>query len=170
MELCRVEICELDRKHTNKLKKLIRDIFPSWHAYYAEKAIHNHKILVAKVNDEIVGFIQFKIVDLRVKVGHIYYMGVKPEYRGRGIGKALVMRAEEYMRSEVECFIASTQEDNIPVLRLFRKLGYSCTTWRDAYKILKKLGADLEDEYDLMWRIYDYDDIVLLKLNRRSKL
>ncbi|NPA70484.1 MAG: GNAT family N-acetyltransferase [Crenarchaeota archaeon] len=170
MELCKVEICELERKHVSKVRKLIREIFPSWHAYYAEKAINNHKILVAKIEDEIVGFIQFKIVNLGINVGHIYYMGVKPEYRRRGIGRALVIRAEEHMKSKVECFIASTQEDNIPVLRLFKSLGYVCTTWRDAYKILRDLGADLEDEYDLMWRIYDYDDVVLLKLNRRLKI
>jgi len=169
MRLCRVEICYLDRGHVNKLRRLIREIFTGWHAYYAEKGIHNHKILIAKVGNEIVGFIQFKIVNIGVNIGHIYYMGVRPEHRGRGIGKKLVMKAEEHMRNNVEAFIASTQEDNVPVLRLFKSLGYMCTSWRNAYKILKDLGADIEDEYDLMWKIYDYDDIVLLKLNRKSR-
>ncbi len=167
MSLCRIEICELRRNELPTLKKIVREIFDGWHAYYAEKGLRNHRVLIAKIGNEIVGFIQFKTVKIGVVIGHIYYMGVRKEYRRRGIGRMLVTRAEECLRSS-RCIIASTQENNVPVIRLFRSLGYQIVSWRKAFEILRSIGAELEDEFDLMWKIYDYDDVVLLKLNKRS--
>ncbi|NPA23103.1 MAG: GNAT family N-acetyltransferase [Crenarchaeota archaeon] len=169
MSLCKVEIYEASKRDLQLVKRLIREIFDRWHSYYAERGLASHNVLVARVDGLIVGFVQFKVVDLGVKIGHIYYMGVRRAYRGRGIGRTLVVRAEGCMKDHVACFIASTQENNVPVLRLFRSLGYSVISWRRAYEILKGLGAELEDEYDLMWKIYDYDDVALLKVNKRVR-
>ena len=151
---------------------MIEEIFPNWHAYYAIKALKNHRLLIA-VNEKgkIIGFIEYKIVcSNSVKIGHIYYMGVKNEYRGHGVGTKLVLEAErELINNSVDCIIAATQEDNEPVIRIFTKLGYLVTNWRTAYKIIKKLGAEIEDEYDLMWLIYDYDKIVLIKVLKKIR-
>jgi len=155
----------------NEVRRIIEQIFPEIHAYYALKGLRNHRILVAVEDNRVVGFIQFKVVKSgNVNIGHIYYMGVLPEFRGRGIGTELVCKAEEELiKRRADCIIASTQRRNIPVIRIFSKLGYAITDWDHVAEILKSMGADIEDSYDLMWLIYDYDEVVLFKMLTRAQ-
>jgi len=152
----------------SQVREIIEESFPEWHAYYAIKGLRNHRLLLAvdESNNLVVGFIQYKVVQSgNVKIGHMYYMAVRPEYRGQGIGTELVKSCEkELIENNVDVIIASTQERNVPVLKIFTNLGYMKTDWTTATRILKRLGADIEDEYDLMWLIYDYDEVVLLKV------
>ncbi len=153
-----------------QVRDIIRRIFSELHAYYALKGLKNHRLLVAVCDGNVVGFIQFKLVQSgNVRIGHIYYMGVLPEYRGRGIGTELVKCAEKELVSKgADCIIASTQRRNQPVIKIFTKLGYVVTDWDEVTHIIKSMGADVEDPYDLMWLIYDYDEVVLFKLVRKS--
>ncbi len=155
-----------------QVKRVIELSFPEWHAYYALKGLRNHRLLIAVDvgSRQVIGFIQYKVVSSgKVKIGHIYYMAVHPDYRGRGIGTRLVEACEsELLRLSVDVIIASTQEDNIPVIRIFRKLGYVVTDWSTTVNVVRKLGGNVRDEYDLMWLIYDYDEVVLLKITRRG--
>ncbi len=160
-----VKIRFADSGDIGQIRKLISECFSSWHAYYAKRGLKNHDIIIAELADKIIGFVEFKVVDIGIPIGHIYYMCVKREYRGRGIGKNLLTKCEEILfKRNVRAIIATTQEYNVPVKKLFRKFGYLIIDWKTAYKILKNLGANIEDEYDLMWAIYDYDDTVLLKV------
>jgi len=155
-----------------QVKEIIEVSFPEWHAYYAVKGLKNHRLLVAidSCSRRVVGFIQYKVVSSgRVRIGHMYYMAVHPDYRGRGIGTRLVEMCEhELLRLNVDVIIASTQEDNVPVIKIFRKLGYILTDWSTAAHIVRELGGDIEDEVDLMWLVYDYDEIVLLKVVKQD--
>ncbi len=154
-----------------QVRNIIKRIFSEIHAYYALKGLKNHRLLIAVYDGNVVGFVQFKLVQSgNVKIGHIYYMGVLPEYRGKGIGTELARRAEkELIEKGADCIIASTQRRNLPVIRIFAKLGYIITDWEEAASIVKSMGAEIEDSYDLMWLIYDYDEVVLLKLVNRSR-
>ncbi len=160
-----VVIRKVCKKDLDKIKNLIDSCFSNWHAYYAKRGLKNHEVYVAEVCNDVVGFIEFKVVNIGIDVGHIYYMCVRRDFRGRGIGRRLVEYCENVFKSrDVSAIIATTQEYNIPVINLFKKLGYLIVDWYTAYRILKNIGANIEDEYDLMWKIYDYDDLVLLKV------
>ncbi len=155
-----------------QVKRIIEVSFSGWHVYYALRGLRGHMLLVGvdSCSGRVVGFIQYKVVRSgRVKIGHMYYMAVHPDYRGRGVGSMLVEACErELVRLGVDVIIASTQEDNVPVIRIFRRFGYLVTDWRTAARVVRELGGDVEDEYDLMWLIYDYDEVVLLKVVRSS--
>jgi ribosomal protein S18 acetylase RimI-like enzyme len=57
--------------------------------------------------------------------GTIFYMGVMPEYRGQGFGKALVDEATRVF-TEAKCWriFCDTGTDNEPMVRAFRSCGY----------------------------------------------
>lgn len=52
-----------------------------------ENPREGYKLLVCQIGDKIVGYIDSRI---RMGVGHLLGLYVKPEYRRRGIGKALM--------------------------------------------------------------------------------
>lgn len=57
--------------------------------------------------------------------GTIFYMGVLPQFRGRGVGKALVAEATRVF-IEAKCWriLCDTGTNNEPMVRAFRSCGY----------------------------------------------
>ncbi len=57
-----------------------------------------------------------------------YYMGnlvVYPQFRGRGIGKMLVLKMEDEARKKgVQRIVAHTEVHNQVVARMFKEIGY----------------------------------------------
>ncbi|MEM3694966.1 MAG: ribosomal protein S18-alanine N-acetyltransferase [Candidatus Bathyarchaeia archaeon] len=82
--------------------------------------------LIAKLNEEIVGFIIGMLHQEEGKtVGHILTIDVLPEYRRRGIGLRLLNEIEEIFRGKgANVCVLEVREDNIAALRLYKKLGY----------------------------------------------
>lgn len=78
-------------------------MLPQW--FGMEQSIVNYGVdlthlptFVAEVNRETVGFLTLKIHT--VYAAEIWVMGVHPEYHRRGIGKALLAKAERYLQQQ----------------------------------------------------------------------
>ncbi len=86
-------------------------------------------IFVAKVGDKIAGFVAgdanwFSKREHK-KVGAIHEIVVHPEYRGMGIGKALMEKVMDYFRSKgldtAELWVG---DENLKALDFYRELGF----------------------------------------------
>jgi ribosomal-protein-alanine N-acetyltransferase len=89
--------------------------------------------IVAEENGEVVGYIMCRIETglssfvFRglIKKGHIVSVAVLPEYRRKGIGEALVVKAMESMRlyKAKQCFL-EVRITNTAAVDLYKKLGF----------------------------------------------
>ncbi|ATA21221.1 ribosomal protein S18 acetylase RimI-like enzyme [Gibbsiella quercinecans] len=78
--------------------------------------------LVAEVGGEVVGSVMGGYDGHR---GSAYYLGVHPDYRGRGIANALINRLEKKLIArgcpKIQLMV---REDNDTVIDMYEKLGY----------------------------------------------
>ena len=78
--------------------------------------------LVAAVGGEVVGSVMGGYDGHR---GSAYYLGVHPDYRGRGIANALISRLEKKLIArgcpKIQLMV---REDNDTVIEMYEKLGY----------------------------------------------
>ncbi|AEF46765.1 GNAT family acetyltransferase [Serratia plymuthica] len=78
--------------------------------------------LVAEVGGEVVGSVMGGYDGHR---GSAYYLGVHPDYRGRGIANALISRLEKKLVArgcpKIQLMV---REDNDTVIEMYEKLGY----------------------------------------------
>lgn len=106
--------------------------------------------IVAEENGDVVGYIMCRIeVGLSnyglggvVRKGHVVSIAVKPENRKKGIGKTLMEKAMEAMRTykAKQCFL-EVRVTNDSAVGLYKKLGF------DATKTVHGYYADGEDAY-----------------------
>ncbi len=75
--------------------------------------------------------------------GWINRLAVDPEYRRRGIAKALIAEAERVLREEkgMRIIAALIEADNEPSLELFQSVGYHLS--RDIYYLSKRENPDV---------------------------
>lgn len=79
--------------------------------------------LVAEVEAGLVGTI---LATHDGRKGWINRLAVDPAFRGQGLAKNLVRQAErELEKAGLQMFAALIEEDNLPSIKLFEKLGYS---------------------------------------------
>ncbi|CDG47409.1 GNAT family acetyltransferase [Serratia symbiotica] len=95
--------------------------------------------LVAEVGGEVVGSV---MGGYDGHCGSAYYLGVHPDYRGRGIANALISRLEKKL---IACGCLKIQlmvsEDNDSVVDMYEKLGYEL---QDIVSLGKRLIEDQE--------------------------
>lgn len=78
--------------------------------------------LVAEVEGRVVGTV---LASHDSRKGWINRLAVDPSCRGRGLAQELVRIAEQELEREgLRMFAALIEEDNLPSIRLFEKLGY----------------------------------------------
>jgi len=112
--------------------------------------------VVAEGNGEVVGYIMCRIeLGLSnfgfggvIKKGHIVSVAVLPNYRRKGVGRALVTEAMEGMRlyNAKQCFL-EVRVTNTQAIDLYNKMGFQVTRTihgyyadgEDAYVMSKKL-------------------------------
>ena len=84
--------------------------------------------LVAAADKKIAGFALGSTITKAHsawKYGHLIWLGVDPKYQRMGIAERLFKRFKEIMLKEnVRMLVVDTETDNIPALKLFRKLGF----------------------------------------------
>lgn len=113
--------------------------------------------LVAEANGRIVGYIMCRIERIlskfeRLKLkkaGHVVSIAVVPEYRGLGIGKALMLSAMRAMKDYYGCdeTYLEVRVSNDIAIRLYEKLGYV------KVERIKGYYADGEDAYVMARRL-----------------
>jgi len=78
--------------------------------------------LVAKVNEEIVGYI---IGSKEKEVGLIISIAVKKEWRQKGIGGRLMTTLfENFKKEKVKIVFLHTREDNIETIKFYKMFGF----------------------------------------------
>ncbi|RLE78349.1 MAG: hypothetical protein DRJ56_00350 [Thermoprotei archaeon] len=109
-----------------EVAKLIREVFRGYDAYYATLGLRRARTLVAEVCGALVGFAEVYVTEvLGSRVGVIYYIGVKPGFRRRGVGRALEAEAARWFaRRGCSYSMASTVRSNVASRAFFRRLGY----------------------------------------------
>lgn len=137
---------------------IIEEIMGDWHAYYAKhSAAAGGEGIVAIVDGRPAGGLVYYQVDLGgAALGVIYYVAVRPEHRGGGIGKILVLSAEELM--DVDLYVATLQSSNTSSRRMFSSICYREYTWDKLTAISRRLA-------EVIYRAtcsYE-DDIVMIK-------
>jgi len=87
---------------------------------------YNSISLVAKLNDEVVGFIIGRIyVERKSLAAHILTIDVSPPYRRRGIATRLLQEIERIFKEKgVGICHLEVREDNVAALSLYHKSGY----------------------------------------------
>ncbi len=110
----------LKRPKTNNLKK--------WESsLYSNIKAGNILFLVATENGSAIGFCFVSKKDIPdSEISHVGILGIRilPEFRGKGIGTALVNRAIKKSSGKFDCIEASTMSINKPSGALLRKFGF----------------------------------------------
>ncbi|MCU1796243.1 GNAT family acetyltransferase [Pectobacterium polaris] len=95
--------------------------------------------LVAEVNGELVGSVMGGYDGHR---GSAYYLGVHPDFRGRGIANALISRLEKKLIARgCPKIHLMVREDNDAVIGMYEKLDYEIV---DSVTLGKRLIEDRE--------------------------
>ncbi|TYT61577.1 GNAT family N-acetyltransferase [Natrialba swarupiae] len=86
-------------------------------------------LLVARVDGEIVGFASFSVehgaLELEATRGSLSNLYVEPDYRGRGIGSALLEAVEAAFEArDVEVLVLEVMAENEEARRFYRRHGY----------------------------------------------
>ena len=90
----------------------------------------DHQLLVAEEDKQVVGTGAVSVKRTHVggrpvSLGYVFDVRTDPAVRRRGVGRALVEAAEEYLAGRsVDGVYAHIVTSNVPSLRLFAKLGY----------------------------------------------
>lgn len=106
--------------------------------------------LVAEENGKIVGYIMCRVetglsslgFGGLIRKGHVVSVAVLPDYRRKGVGEALVVKAMENMRlyKAKQCFL-EVRTTNVAAVGLYKKLGFETT------RTIRGYYADGEDAY-----------------------
>lgn len=97
-----------------------------------EEANHGRRVLlVAEIDDQIIGqlFVQLesragRLADGNTS-GYLYSFRVRPEHRNRGVGSALLLRAEKTLRDRgFQRAVIAVAKENEKARRMYEKHGY----------------------------------------------
>lgn len=114
---------------SNSLDPDLKDVLPN---KYIENLTLNRLgdfsrryIITAMDNEKVIGIL-IALPELNKNSFHIYTLGVSEEYRGKGVGQALLCRGlNDLSKLDCENVIIDVHSENIPALNLYRKLGFS---------------------------------------------
>ena len=88
-------------------------------------SIHDALALGAVVDESFVGLLSCVIHKPDTSSAHLYQMWVAPEYRGKGVGMALVDRIKSWAcQRDVENLVLSVTTINTEAIALYKKLGF----------------------------------------------
>jgi ribosomal protein S18 acetylase RimI-like enzyme len=86
-------------------------------------------------NNEYVGITMPQLHDEEGEIGSNFYLGVVPEQRNKGFGRALQRRAIDTLRKrDANMIVGSTEIQNTPMIRIFESLGYEFSEYQYFYR------------------------------------
>jgi ribosomal-protein-alanine acetyltransferase len=95
--------------------------------------------LVAKHNNQVAGYVSL-VTNRRHNTGRIYSIAVFPQYRGNGIGEALLEKSVAYARdTTLKAIFLEVRTDNDAAISLYKKKGFTKRLLKPNYY---KDGAD----------------------------
>ena len=96
---------------------------------YFTDLINNHYVIVATINDEIVGYLAGSINEKGsyedVQYGEINNMFINDYYRGYGIGKKLINIFKDYCKEKnINNLIVTASSKNINAINFYKNNGF----------------------------------------------
>ena len=110
--------------------KEVPNLYRTWDDFEVIDLFHSDSefCLIAEADDRIVGFaLGTTLTKSRSawKYGHLFWLGVDPDYHGLGVASRLFHRFRDLMIAEgVRILLVDTEADNLPALHFFRKMGF----------------------------------------------
>ena len=97
---------------------------------YFEDLINNHYVVVATINNEIVGYLAGSINEKGsyedVQYGEINNMFINDNYRGYGIGKKLINSFKDYCKERnINNLIVTASSKNINAINFYKNNGFN---------------------------------------------
>jgi ribosomal protein S18 acetylase RimI-like enzyme len=123
---CDLEIMRLNGKKPSNIKSFARIHRNNFLAAYNEPV--EQRIFGAKVGNALVGFVWVRIepeIEEMVPVGFVESIFVKSEYRGNGLGKALIRSAERFCKGKgVSRLELVVNAKNRSAIDFYRSMGF----------------------------------------------
>jgi len=119
------------------ISQVLENSFDSTYAYYAQKSFASLENSLIAEEDGVAGVTNWKIIHSNSdKIGYIFWLAVHPDYRRKGIGEGLIQEAINCMQKEAGSLdiYSATDKDNIPMHKLFGKMGFT----PDGRSVIKK--------------------------------
>ncbi len=142
--------------------EVIGEVFGWRDAYYAREAAHaaSGVGLVALADGERAGAVVAYAAPGPLSLGIVYYIAVRPRWRGRGLGRVLLASAEEALEwLGAEAFLATASAGNEASATLFSGMGY---TVKAIWEAAGEIGWEAVDA--LLHAACSYeDDLVMVK-------
>lgn len=150
-----INIRNVKQEDIIKVIEINRRCLPENYSYaFFENIYEDHpkSFFIAETYDgEIVGYVMCRVERVLSKIssfkikksGHIISIAIIPEYRGMGIGKALMLNALRSLKEEYGCeeSYLEVRVSNKIAIKLYLELGYKIVD------VLKSYYIDGEDAY-----------------------
>jgi len=146
--LCNPEIVEMTVENIDEVIKVENLSFSiPWSKNAFIQEITGNKFaryICAKINGKVVGYAgMWKICD----EGHITNVAVHPEFRGNGLGNALVEHLINMAKREgIASMTLEVRQSNVVAQKLYEKYGFR------AYGVRKSYYADNGENAIIMWK------------------
>ncbi len=132
---------------------VIGGVMERYHIPYISSCINQRvcRGLIAYLNNDVAGVgVYYSVNSSPKNVGVIYYVAVKVNYRGLGVGKSLIASMEELLQlSNTHIYLATTRYDNKVVRGILSKLGYSemeLKSLGQLSEVVRKLTCGYDDD------------------------
>lgn len=104
---------------------------------YTRKMINNAIVVIAKYNDEDVGFIATYCNDINERKAYITSLSVKKDYQLKHIGKKLVdIAISDSILNNMLIIELEVQKENISAIRFYEKYGFQKTSMTNKKSII----------------------------------
>ena len=123
-----VEYRKAERADLLSVFRIEKASFPQpWPFSAFERFLGQPGFLVAHENEDVIGFVVADSVPNHGRtIGHVKDLAVRPERRGRGIGRGLLEQAMAILSSQGAGWVKlEVREGNDPALALYRESGFT---------------------------------------------
>lgn len=106
------------------------NLYRTWDEYEVTTLFHTEPefFLVAELDGNLAGFAMGTTIEKRGTAwnyGHLIWLGVAPDFQGKGIAHRLFEEFREKMKGAgVRMLLVDTQADNKPAIRFFKRRGF----------------------------------------------
>jgi len=145
-----IELRRAREKDLPEIQLIEKVSFINPYSTFYQKHLLKHADIyyVALYRGKIIGYIIARVenrglpgVDVG-KIGHIVSIAIHPDYRRRGLGRLLMIKAEEELkRMGCKRVYLEVRVTNYPAIKLYHKLGYV------KLKVIPRYYQDGEDAY-----------------------
>ncbi|MBM6828675.1 ribosomal protein S18-alanine N-acetyltransferase [Anaerotignum lactatifermentans] len=148
------EIVPMEERHIDQVVFVEESVFSiPWTKADFEREVRENNLavyFVAEAEGRVIGYAGMWHV---ITEGHITNVAVLEEYRGQGVGDALMYRLEEYaMEKEMVGITLEVRMSNAPAQHLYHKHGYRAEGLRKNYY------PDTHEDAVIMWKYLPFGE------------